>query len=191
VQTVAAALDAPMPLLTRLACAAFGHQVDNRRFRAEGDPDRPCPCGRACVRDDGSETRVRHTLSCFLGSHTYELAGTRDGHNEYMCADCGHPLLFAVDSDPYGARPFAKKVRYLCNLFGHDVHVVARRHGCTEYACACGHSFLKSERDLARVTHPPICTVAGHFVRFVERRGEWSEHACRNCGHTLGFAGGR
>ena len=40
---------------------------------------------------------------------------------------------------------------------------------------------------LARVTHPPVCTVAGHFIRLVERRDGYAEHRCRNCGHTFGF----
>jgi hypothetical protein len=106
-----------------------------------------------------------------------------------MCQQGGHPLLFAVDSDPYqAAGRFNKKVRYLCNLFGHRAHVVTERAGLTEYACGCGHTFLREARDLSRVTHPPICTLLGHFVRFVERRGGYSEHACLNCGHTFRFA---
>jgi DNA-directed RNA polymerase subunit RPC12/RpoP len=115
--------------------------------------------------------------------------GTRDGHNEYMCQQCGHPLLFEIDRDPYAPDGlFGKRVRYLCNLFGHRSHVVVERSGLTEYACGCGHTFLREARGLSRVTHPPICTVLGHFVRFVERRSGYSEHACLNCGHTFGFA---
>jgi len=187
------ALDAwPAPmtgtrLLRRLACAVVGHAVDNQRFAAEGTV-KTCGCGSVILRDDGSETRTRHTLSCFLGHHTYSRIATRHGHNEYMCRQCGHPLLFEVARDPHtAAGSFAKKVRYLCGLFGHRVHVVTERSGRTEYACGCGHSFLKSERSLAKVTHPLVCVALGHFVRFVERRDGYSEHCCRNCGHTFGF----
>ena len=49
----------------------------------------------------GAVTRVRHTLSCFLGHHTYQHLVDRDDHHEYVCVQCGHPLLFAADSDPY------------------------------------------------------------------------------------------
>jgi hypothetical protein len=175
-------------LLRRFSCALFGHEVDNRRFAAEG-PVKSCGCGRVILRDDGSETRTRHTLSCFLGHHTYSRIGTRHGHNEYMCRQCGHPLLFDVRNDPYVAAPsFEKKVRYLCGIFGHRTHVVTTRAGVTEYACGCGHSFLRKDSSLRRVTHPPICVAVGHFVRFVERRGGYSEHCCRNCGHTFGFS---
>jgi hypothetical protein len=182
---------APIPgtrLLRRLACALVGHEVDNRRFADEG-PVKTCGCGRAILRDDGSETRTRHTLSCFLGHHTYSRIGARHGHNEYMCRQCGHPLLFEVGNDPYAAAPsFEKSVRYLCGLFGHRTHVVTQRAGVTEYACGCGHTFLRKDRSLRRVFHPPICVGLGHFVRFVERRSGYSEHCCRNCGHTFGFS---
>lgn len=187
------ALDAwPAPvagtrLLRRLSCALFGHEVDNHRFEAEA-PAKSCGCGRAILHEDGSETRTRHTLSCFFRHHTYVRIGTRHGHNEYMCRQCGHPLLFEVGSDPYAAvAAFEKKVRYLCNLFGHRAHVVTGRAGRTEYACGCGHTFLRESRALKRVTHPPMCAVLGHFVRFVERRSGYAEHCCRSCGHTFGF----
>jgi hypothetical protein len=171
-----------------VSCALFGHSVDNRDFARQGSAPRQCPCGEPYLGEDGSETRVRHTLSCFLGQHHYSRTGTRDGHNEYVCVPCGHPLLFAVGSDPYAdGAPFAKKVRYLCNLFGHRVHTVCARHGYTEYACGCGHTFLRAQAGLARVTHPPLCALVGHFIRFVERRDGHAEHLCRNCGHTFNF----
>ena len=170
-----------------IGCAFFGHRVDNREFGRAASRDLECGCGRPYLRE-GEETRVRHTLSCFFGGHTYVPTGTRHGHNEYVCDRCGHPLLFEQERDPYaGEGRFAKKVRYLCNLFGHRVHTVCERHGFTEYACRCGHTFLRRRPGLARVTHPPICTVAGHFIRFVERRDGYAEHRCRNCGHTFGF----
>jgi len=181
---------APIPVprrFRRLSCALFGHEVDNRRFEAES-PAKSCGCGRAILHEDDSETRTRHTLSCFLRHHSYVRIGTRHGHNEYMCRQCGHPLLFEVGSDPYASvAAFDKRVRYICGLFGHRVHVVTERAGLTEYACGCGHTFLRKARSLKRVTHPPICAVLGHFVRFVEHRGGYAEHCCRNCGHTFGF----
>jgi hypothetical protein len=170
------------------SCVLFGHQVDNRRFAKEEGRPRRCPCGTPILHEDGSETRVRHTLSCFLRHHTYVRSGKRDGHQEYVCTRCGHPLLFRTGAGPYAAlEAFRKKVRYLCNLFGHDVHPVAERHGLHEYACACGHSFLRRQAGLRRATHPPICTLLGHFIRFTERRGGFAEHFCRNCGHTFSF----
>lgn len=178
----------PVPrLFRRFSCALFGHEVDNHRFEAEA-PAKSCGCGRAILHEDGSETRTRHTLSCFLGHHSYVRVGTRHGHNEYMCRQCGHPLLFEVGSDPHASvAAFEKRVRYLCGLFGHRVHVVTERAALTEYACGCGHTFLREARGLKTVTHPPICVVLGHFVRFVERRSGYAEHCCRNCGHTFGF----
>lgn len=115
----------------------------------------------------------------------------RDGHNEYVCVRCGHPLLFTCADDPWAeSRIFAKKVRYLCGLFGHRVHRVTGRDGFVEYACFCGHSFLKSEDSLPRVTHPLVCVVSGHFVRYVSRRAGFAEYVCRHCGHPFCFADG-
>ena len=154
--------------LHRASCALFGHAVDNRRFAASA-PAKACGCGERILDEDGAETRTRHTLSCFFGGHSYSRVGSRDGHNEYVCLQCGHPLLFETHSDPYSDEArFEKKVRYLCNLFGHRAHVVTRRAGMTEYACGCGHTFLRRAPDLVRVTHPPVCTLLGHYVRFVE-----------------------
>lgn len=185
---LAAAFTVASRWLHQISCALFGHAVDNHRFQAEA-PEKTCSCGQAILPEDGTSTRTRHTLSCFFRHHTYLRVGTRDGHNEYMCQQCGHPLLFAVAHDPYAsAGNFTKRVRYLCNLFGHRSHVVTERAGQTEYACGCGHTFLRKARGLSLVTHPPICTVLGHFVRFVERRSGYSEHACLNCGHTFVFA---
>jgi hypothetical protein len=170
----------------RIGCALLGHQVDNRRFALAAE--KRCVCGERILAEDGSETRVRHTLSCFLRHHTYVKSGERDGHDEYMCTRCGHPLLFRSGQTAYaGLSAFRKRVRYLCNLFGHAVHRVAERRGLTEYACFCGHSFLRPRAGLDWITHPPICSFVGHFVRFVERRDGYSEHVCRNCGHTFGF----
>ena len=87
----------------------------------------------------------------------------RDGHREYACVQCGHPLVFQADHDPYGESAiFNKKVRYLCGLFGHRVHVVVDRDGFREFACHCGHSFLKPEGDQhLHIKHPAICVAAG------------------------------
>lgn len=173
--------------LTRLWCAVWGHDIDNRAFREHG---RSClRCGASILAEDGSRTHVGHTFSCFLRHHTYVKGGTRDGHNEYVCVRCGHPLLFGSGSDRYeSADGFVKRVRYLCGLFGHQVHTVTRREGLTEYACHCGHSFLGSPVSRGRVTHPWVCVLFGHFVRFVEPRYGQSEFLCENCGHTFFFA---
>src|SRR6185503_1061447 len=104
-------------------------------FRRDAWARRHCGhCRTAYLPLDGAPTRVRHTLSCFLGRHTYELTDVRHGHDEYVCVRCGHPLLFESGSSPYrAARAFRKKVRYLCGLTGHAVHVVTARGGYTEY----------------------------------------------------------
>jgi hypothetical protein len=175
-------------LLDRLVCALVGHEVDNFQLGMQAGARR-CRCRRAYLAEDSSETRIRHTLSCFLLGHVYTLACERAGYREYVCTRCGHPLLFDSACDPYaGWVRFEKRVRYRCNLFGHEVKHVADRRGLREYACACGHTFLRPLAGLVRITHPLICLLAGHFVRYVESRGGYSEFVCRNCGHPFCFA---
>jgi DNA-directed RNA polymerase subunit RPC12/RpoP len=175
--------------LARWACALLGHELDNRTL-SSGEADPRCArCQEPFLHEDGRLTHTRHVLGCFLRHHTYVPTGAREGHNEYTCLRCGHPLLFEVDGDPYArAAVFAKKVRYLCGLLGHRVHTVGDRQGWTEYACGCGHSFLRAGRGLSRVTHPLRCTASGHRVAFVERRDDYREHRCVDCGHTFGVA---
>ncbi len=96
-----------------------------------------------------------------------------------------------AERDPYGASPaFREKVRYLCGLFGHRVRHVATRQGFEEYACFCGHSFLKEAAVAARIRHPMVCVLFGHFIHFLTRRGGFAEYVCRNCGHPFCFADG-
>ena len=173
----------------RISCHLWGHRVHNAVFRHATTRGRRCRCGVAYLSEDGSHTRVRHTLSCFLRHHTYERLTERDGHHEYACIRCGHPLLFRAEADPYVNRPlFPKKVRYLCGLFGHRVHAVTTRNDSVEYACGCGHTFLKPVDGLVRVTHPLACVARGHLIRFVERRAGFAEYVCRTCGHPFCFA---
>jgi DNA-directed RNA polymerase subunit RPC12/RpoP len=73
-------------------------------------------------------------------------------------------------------------------VFGHHVKTVTARDGFSEYACPCGHTFLKKRTDLKKITHPWICILAGHFVRFVGTRCGHSEYVCNNCGHPFLFA---
>lgn len=175
----------------RASCTLWGHHVDNRVFRTAATEPRHCRCGAAYLGEDRSVTRVRHTLKCFLRHHTYRRLVDRDGYHEYVCIVCGHPLLFREDRDPYDRKPlFEKKVRYLCGLFGHRVERVTARDTFTEYACHCGHTFLKTENDLTLVRHPAICVTGGHYVRFVARRKGFAEYVCRNCGHPFCFADG-
>jgi hypothetical protein len=166
----------------------WGHHVDNRIFRRTAGAPRTCRCGAAYLRE-GAVTRVRHTLSCFLGHHTYEPMTARHGHHEYVCVRCGHPLLFEADTDPYAHRSrFPKKVRYLCGLFGHRVHDVTVRNGFTEQACGCGHTFLLTGGSRSIVRHPLACVLRGHYIAFVERRAGYVEYVCRTCGHPFCFA---
>jgi DNA-directed RNA polymerase subunit RPC12/RpoP len=167
----------------------WGHHVDNRVFKATAEHHRRCRCGADYLAEDRSITRVRHTLSCFLGTHHYEKLADRDGCHEYVCVQCGHPLLFPAGYDPYAdAATFRKKVRYLCGLFGHRAQHVATRQGLEEYACFCGHSFLKHARVAGTIRHPARCVVSGHFIHFLTRRGGFAEYVCVNCGHPFCFA---
>lgn len=175
--------------ISRMSCVLWGHHVDNHVLRKAATTARLCRCGSPYLNTDGSLTRVRHTLSCFLGHHTYIRMADRDGHHEYACVQCGHPLLFLETHDPYAREArFAKKVRYLCGLFGHRVHFVTHRDDFSEYACHCGHSFLKTERALTHVRHPLVCVARGHFVRYVTSRAGYAEFICRDCGHPFCFA---
>jgi DNA-directed RNA polymerase subunit RPC12/RpoP len=160
--------------------------IDNRVFATD---ERTClRCSAEILRDDGSRWHVGHTFSCFLRHHTYVRGGERDGHHEYVCVRCGHPLLFEKASDPYSARDgFTKRVRYLCGLFGHRVHHVTERAGMTEYACHCGHSFMRPSAGARRVRHPLGCVIFAHRVRFIDTRYGRSEFLCGDCGHTFFF----
>jgi predicted RNA-binding Zn-ribbon protein involved in translation (DUF1610 family) len=173
-----------------IGCAVWGHHVDNHVFLASADPShRTCRCGAPYLGVDGSLTHVRHTLSCFFGHHTYQHLVDRDNYHEYVCVQCGHPLLFAADSDPYASSPlFDKKVRYLCGIFGHHVSRVTTRNGLVEYACGCGHTFLRPESKVATVKHPLRCVMAGHWVSFLTARAGYAEFLCLHCGHPFCFA---
>ena len=80
--------------LAKLSCFLWGHHVDNHVFKQADATARRCRCGSEYLAEDRSITRVRHTLSCFLGKHDYEKLADRDGCHEYVCTQCGHPLLF-------------------------------------------------------------------------------------------------
>jgi hypothetical protein len=177
---------------TRASCALWGHHVDNHVFEQATARSRHCRCGTEYLREDGSLTHVRHTLSCFLGHHVYKRLIDRDACHEYVCVQCGHPLLYPADADPYtSALQFRKKVRYLCGIFGHRVTLAANRDGCSEYACHCGHSFLKAGRATATIRHPLSCTLRGHWIRFVTSRAGFAEYVCETCGHPFCFADAR
>jgi hypothetical protein len=177
-------------LMTRLSCTLWGHRVDNGVFARSTGPTRTCQCGTTYLSEDRSSlTRVRHTLSCFLGHHSYEQLVDRDHWHEYVCVQCGHPLLFREDRDPYAAlTQFRKKVRYLCGLFGHRVERVGARDGFVEYACHCGHTFLHAAEGLSTIHHPTVCVIAGHWIQFLTKRAGVWEYVCRNCGHPFCFA---
>jgi hypothetical protein len=113
--------------------------------------------------------------------------GVRSDHHEYVCTACGHPLLFASESLYAWRGEFHKQVRYLCNLFGHDAHLVGQRAGFDEYACHCGHSFLRRGRVKGKLRHPLVCFFAGHFITRLGKRWGAVEYCCRNCGHTFYF----
>lgn len=175
--------------LTRLSCALWGHVVDNHVFIASKTSTRRCRCGADYLGEDGACTHVRHTLACFLRHHTYVRLSDRDGAHEYVCVKCGHPLVYPAGTDPFTDRVlFTKKVRYLCGIFGHRVQPIASRHGFVEYACHCGHSFLKADGDAETIRHPLRCFFFAHRIRFVSTRRNYAEFVCEDCGHPFCFA---
>lgn len=180
---------ASVPVSMRLSCWVWGHVVDNQVFQRTPGRVRRCRCGAEYLREDGAATHVRHTLLCFLRHHTYVRLADRDGVHEYVCVRCGHPLVFPAAADRFAARErFTKKVRYACGVFGHRVSAVTRRDGYVEYACHCGHSFLKPTAGEHTVRHPLICFFTAHRISFVGRRGGHAEYVCKDCGHPFCFA---
>lgn len=172
-------------LIIKAACFLFGHDVSAHSLQHHHNS---CSCGKAVLHEGNSEIHVRHNLKCFFGGHQYIKAGVRDGHAEFVCEDCGHPLLFRINNEKYGSHDnFHKSVSFGCIIRGHRLHVVAERQDLFEYACECGHSFLLGEANRQRFWHPLICFFAGHFIRLQEGREEMLEFRCRNCGHPFCF----
>ncbi len=168
-------------------CTLLGHKVHHTRI-AHDSATHCVRCGAAILDRGHGVSRVAHTLSCFLGWHHYIPVATRAAHNEYVCERCGHPLLFESARDSYASHAgFKKKVNYACGLFGHRVHVVETGSKTTEYACRCGHSFVKVQRQLTIIRHPLTCVMLGHFITLNETRGEWTEYVCLRCGHPFCF----
>ena len=169
----------------KAACSLLGHRVDHTTI--VGSNDTACTrCGAAILNRNEKVSRLAHTLSCFFGSHHYLPVAQRAGHNEYVCERCGHPLLFELARDPYSRhRKFNKRVNYGCGIFGHRVHVVATGLETIEYACRCGHSFIKEEKGLNVVRHPLKCVMMGHLVAINQMRGGWAEYRCLRCGHPF------
>lgn len=169
-------------------CPLFGHRPQSGQMDTPWPPSpKMCRCGTDILGHE-TETRLRHVPDCFLKGHTCVKIDNRDGHHEFMCSSCGHPILIEEERSGYaGKRSMHKRQRYLCSVFGHRVHEVTKRDGMTEYACGCGHSFLKSKDDLTEVKHPLVCLFSGHFVTHLARREGYSEYLCRNCGHTFYF----
>ena len=168
-------------------CSLLGHKVDHTTIKQDNSTS--CVrCGDAILDRGPTVSRVAHTLSCFFGWHHYLAVGMRAGHNEYVCERCGHSLLFELTSDPYSRHyTFKKKVDYICGLVGHRVHVVEPGSKATEYACRCGHPFIKAQGALRVIRHPLTCVVLGHLVKINQTRGEWTEYVCLRCGHPFCF----
>lgn len=177
--------------MRRLTCRVFGHRFANNGIAEAPGREKLCSCGEYLLRADGAATHVRHNLACFLGGHSYTKIGERAGHCEYVCSDCGHPMMFERETSPYARRErFRKFVRHRCGWFGHVVHEVTERCGLTEYACHCGHSFLLQAKGLTRVRHPLLCMMTGHRIRLLARRNGQLEFRCRDCGHPFCLAEG-
>ena len=168
-------------------CTLLGHKVDHTTI-VEGSDTQCTRCGSAILGRGDNVSRVAHTLSCFLGRHRYVAVAQRGAHNEYVCEKCGHPLLFEVTRDAYSRHnKFNKRVNYGCGIFGHRVHVVETGLKTTEYACRCGHSFVKKQTALSVIRHPLKCVLLGHLIAINEVRGGWAEYVCLRCGHPFCF----
>lgn len=171
-------------VFARFACFLLGHHFENHISATA--PSGQCPCGESLIDKNGAAVHVRHNLACLLGGHTYEKIGERDGHCEYVCQSCGHPMLFEIGISPYSCKEhFRKFVRPLCGLAGHNVHTVTERSGMTEYACHCGHSFLLERKGLIKARHPLICLFTGHAIKPFARPDGMKEFRCQNCGHPF------
>ncbi len=170
-----------------VTCLLFGHKVHHTKVASGAGT--PCArCGVPMLDQGNSVSRVAHSLSCFFGKHHYTPIATRATHHEYVCEKCGHSLLLELNHDPYaGTQNFEKRVRYECGIFGHRVHVVATGSRGTEYACVCGHPFLKARGALTLIRHPLACVLLGHFISLNENLGEWAQYVCRRCGHPFYF----
>lgn len=168
-------------------CRLLGHKVHYTRI--DRSAFTPCArCGVAILDEGPNISRVAHTLSCFFGWHHYVLIDKRSGHNEYACEKCGHPLLLALSSDTSSkVKRFKKRVNYACGLFGHRVHTVKTESTSTEYACRCGHSFVKTQTELTVIRHPLRCVLLGHSLTVNAVRGEWTQYVCFHCGHPFLF----
>ena len=179
----------PVPQ-TSFSCALLGHRVHHTRIAT--DACTSCArCGAAILDQGRGVSRIAHSLSCFFGKHCYVPIATRAAHHEYVCEKCGHSLLFELARDPYaGHGKFKKRVSYGCGLFGHRVHVVTTGSNATEYACRCGHPFVKAEGTFTVIRHPLACVLLGHCVIANEIRGHWAEYVCRRCGHPFYFRQG-
>lgn len=174
-------------VLFSAGCTLVGHKVDHTQIARKACT--PCArCGAAILDLGPRASRVAHTLSCFLGWHHYVALGQRAEHNEYVCEKCGHSLLFELGADPYSKlNKFKKKVNYLCGLLGHRVHVVKKDSKATEYACRCGHPFVKEQTALEVIRHPMSCVMLGHYITVNDTRGGWAEYICLRCGHPFYF----
>ena len=169
-----------------IRCALLGHEVHHTVITRNGCS--PCARCGAAILDQKNVSRVGHTLSCFFGKHHYVPIATRAAHHEYVCEKCGHPLLLELDRDLYASQSkFNKRVNYACGLLGHRVHVVTTGSKATEYACLCGHSFVKAQAGFTVIRHPLACVLLGHLVVANEIRGQWAEYVCQRCGHPFYF----
>ena len=171
-----------------LMCKLFGHRPKSPGIGGPGEGANLCRCGADILQEEKSvETRLSHVPTCFLFGHTCIRVTNRSGHHEFVCRTCGHPLLFEEEkrTDYAPLRSLEKRQKYYCSLFGHRVHKVVERDEMTEYACRCGHSFLKKQSDLNEIKHPFVCLYTGHLVNFLTYQGEYAEYLCRNCGHTF------
>jgi DNA-directed RNA polymerase subunit RPC12/RpoP len=186
--TTAVAMTSWLPM-RRLTCRVLGHRFANYSHTGAPEREKLCSCGESLLGVNGAATRVRHNLVCFLGGHSYTKIGERAGNCEYVCSDCGHPLMFERETSPYARQErFRKFVRHRCGWFGHIVHEVTERSGLIEYACHCGHSFLLQARGLTRVRHPLLCVMTGHRVRPLARQNDQLEFRCHDCGHPFYLA---
>ena len=146
--------------MSRLSCFLWGHHVDNHVFKQSDGGGRRCRCGADYLAEDRSITRVRHTLVVL--SRQARLREAR--RSRRLPRICLHPVRASS-----AIRRGARSVRGVADIQEEGALPLralrsprpprgdSRR--LEEYACFCGHSFLKNVEEappshVDKIRHP-------------------------------------
>ena len=195
----------PGPVIAHpMVVRRLGHHVDNHLFRSASDPKRACRCGsRLNLPRDGSATHARHTLSCFLGHHTYERLAGSAGHRRCTM----RAVRSSAHSSPMAGTPtraqdfFTRKCVTSADSSGHKVTCVTERDGFvisgasaairfsgvrpaspssnTLAICECSQA-IGSPTSANAPAFPNTCAETAGTHSVLPGRGETSHRACRD-----------